>query len=47
LFLTNVQQQNQELPEPEVINGPNQLDKERNMMVDDPKWQGIITKLIK
>lgn len=23
-----------------ILNGPNQLDKERNMMVDDPKWQG-------
>lgn len=32
--------QNQEKLEPEVVNGPNQLDKERNMMVDDPKWQG-------
>ncbi len=33
--------QNPEQIEPEILNGPNQLDKERNMMVDDPKWQGM------
>jgi len=30
----------QEPVEDGILNGPNPLDKERNMMVDDPKWQG-------
>ncbi|CAG7819741.1 unnamed protein product [Allacma fusca] len=36
LQLMQSQQENAEEP---VLNGPNQLDKERSMMVDDPKWQ--------
>ncbi|OXA55452.1 probable serine/threonine-protein kinase ndrD isoform X2 [Folsomia candida] len=36
--IRELQNQEQNL-EPEIVNGPNQLDKERNMMVDDPKWQ--------
>lgn len=37
--IKELQQQIQENSE-DTINGPNQLDKERNMMIDDPKWQG-------
>ncbi len=37
--IKELQQQIQENTE-ETVSGPNQLDKERNMMIDDPKWQG-------
>lgn len=37
--IKELQQQIQENTD-EGISGPNQLDKERNMMIDDPKWQG-------
>lgn len=43
--IKELQQQIQETTE-ETVSGPNQLDKERNMMIDDPKWQGTKRKQI-
>ena len=41
MFFLQLMQSQQENAEEPVLNGPNQLDKERSMMVDDPKWQGM------
>jgi hypothetical protein len=32
--------------ETSAVNGPNVLDKERNLMNEDPKWQGMKTSLL-
>jgi hypothetical protein len=32
--------------EANAVNGPNVLDKERNLMNEDPKWQGKKTSLL-
>jgi hypothetical protein len=32
--------------EANAVNGPNVLDKERNLMNEDPKWQGKKTSIL-